>query len=386
MELRYYIDWCPTSTLPIQNKVLSPRGFARPLPPEMRQTKTDEIFRSFPALRSYEYAVRLDGLFIFRIEYSEGANDQDKLEISREISDHIKNAIGHVHEFHSFPYSRARQSDLARGVLQRIAGIVDNLLSRFQERKLSLFSSSVHEVLDVDLHVAPVEIEDPFCEAFVDSTGKRFEFERLDSVISPIDEGNIGQLRVKMDGGDGGGNLKERQRACLRLRDVYSRKKDICLIAHKRKRNWSSSSKVPGIISSILGALSFILMMVVLDIGWKTSLAVGVALWVGVFTILDYKRNSPVLEILQKTIGFYTYANTYSLLIDGIYGLVPDTCGIHVGERHFDNLIESLKARLMFEKQIVDRRKYLLAVSFATLTTMVALVKLVAEMEKYSPK
>ena len=192
MELLYYLGWCPVSTLPIQNRVCVVDGFSRQSSTAIMGSRPHEMFRYFPSLLSYEYAVRLDGLFIFRVEFASSASEQDRLEVSREISDHIKSTVGHNHEFHLYPFGCGEVSNVPNepefGWYYRLENKAKSLL-----QALPFSSVESHNVLDVNLHISPVEIEDPFGQEFQEDSGKVFD--SLEKVIDPVgNERNIGAL------------------------------------------------------------------------------------------------------------------------------------------------------------------------------------------------
>ncbi len=371
LQVSYFIDWCPVNTLPIENKIYLDEGLTRRRAKKMELTNT--IFDRYSNLHSYEYSLRLDGIFLIRIGFDGGGPEQERKEAIRDISNLVKSIFGHEHEFHTYPFP-----DKKSGLLK--------IVGQFCARKiqagyklLSLSPDVANAALDADFFIHPVEIEDPCSSKFFEKTGK--EFSRLSEILEPgTDDANLAQLRAKLREGDGA--ITE-QRACLRLRGLFAKKKDRCHLAYLRRYR-GISKRVPSVVYALLSFLGFIAILNVhFRVGMITSFFLSLIAGLGVFIVLDIRQQAPRLSLIQRMIGFYSYANIYSRITEKLYSKCSQSTPSFNGDTgNFSDLIEILKVRHSIEKDSLDRRKYLWTIGFTLLAVTVALVKVAIEFER----
>lgn len=372
MELRYFIDWCPVSTLPVYNGLWKCDGLTRRSARDIGRTELSRLFERHHELMMFEYAMRLDGLFVFRIGLRPGTPSMAYTELPNELSEIIKGIAGHRHDFHAYPYPVAVPADA--GWWKACAWCLRGC--RFVLRKLRLTATQMRDQLDIDLHIRPVEIEDPFTDEFKQHTRKNFV--ALSQIIDP-DDGDtaLAQLRVRHAGGEG-----STQRACLRLRALFAGKKERCLVAYRRRQRWLSSL-APALIYGVLCAAGmFAALHGYFTVGQKTSLAVAFVTGLGVVIFLDDRLQAPKLEVIQRTLGFYAYANIYSTLTEAMYRNTAGGPNFNADTGNFGDLMDTLKARLDLERQAITNRKYLWTIGFALIAVIVALTKLSIELER----
>ena len=132
----------------------------------------------------------------------------------------IKCEFGHVHDFHCYPYASSMgpgEPGWLKCIFHKIRGKCRSCLDYF-----GLSPEKSHEHLDLLLHIPPIEVEDPFSTVFKEESGK--DFSKLEDILLPsIDDSRLAQLRVKSSSL---GESKNCQRALLRLRGLFSQKKD----------------------------------------------------------------------------------------------------------------------------------------------------------------
>ena len=369
MDFRYFIDWRPVSTLPVQNSVwktdaLTSRSVKEPNQPEVLK----KLFERHKELIMFDYAMRLDGIFVFRIGTNGPMGKEDFMDLLNELSDIIKCITGHKHDFHSYPYTK-KCSDT---VLKKVSSWCKRKCQLIVY-KLLLFDFDPRNQLNKDLHIHPVEIENPFTEAFQADTRKKFI--SLKEVIEPVSgDIHLAQLRVR--------DNKQGQRACLRLRALFAGKKEICLAAYQRRdrliKSWISS-KINGII---LASIIFLLLHYFYDLGWINSLSVAFVTGIGTYIYTENRLQAPKLEVIQRAIGFYAYANIYSSIIEVMYRETDDGPSFNTNTGNFTDISNILKARLDLEKEAIANRKYLWTIGFALIATTVGLSKLSVDLTK----
>lgn len=300
MEHYYFLDWCPTNTVPLENAILRTDGYVRQDSDNFANDDIVTLFTRLPNLIAFDYSSRLDGLVIFRITVHKNTPPQDRFEASSDISNIVKSKFGHIHEFHSYPYTNRRakrKSDWMKMVLSRIG----------------LFSFEAHNKLDHSLHIDPVEIEDPFNKNYIKNTGKSFK--NLSEIIDPTgDDSNISQIRASKPSS----KILSTERACLRLRALYAQKKEKSLLAYERKDK-KSDIKRPLAFSAIAFIISILTTIYLLKIGLKTSIMLSTVASFGALMFFDTRCQSPKLDLIQRTIGYYSYANIFSKVLESIY-------------------------------------------------------------------
>lgn len=375
MEIKYYLDWCPVSTLPIQNSLWKSDGLTRDYAKTIEKPHHGStLFNRYPYLLMFEYAMRLDGIFIFRIGLVPNTSTNENIkEISSELSDIIKELTGHKHDFHIYPFSKVGYRHHG---LEKFLTNVKNFFHNFGQ--LLCVPGQLRNQLDIDLHIRPVEVEDPFTKEFKEKTGKNFN--TLSQIIDPKKSDTaLAQLRATekkdMD-----------QRACLRLRSLFAGKKERCLIAYKRRDRLKRFKFFPVLYGIIAAILVFFLLSYSTELGLKTSLCISIVSGLGFMIFWDDKLQAPKLEVIQRALGFYAYANIYSSITESMYRNIG--CGQIFNEDtgNFNNLISALKARLDLEHQVVANRKYIYTIIFALIATTFALTKLSMELEKLTEK
>ena len=102
LQVEYFLDWCPVNTLPVENKIYLDEGLTRRRAENM-QLK-DKFFERYSSLQSYEFCLRLDGIFLIRAGFNSVGPESERKEIIRDISNLVKSTFGHEHEFHTFPF------------------------------------------------------------------------------------------------------------------------------------------------------------------------------------------------------------------------------------------------------------------------------------------
>lgn len=363
VEIRYYLDWLPISTLPIEISIvehfgLTRRNFNKVFGNDSALTK---YFDRYQFVLSFDYVIRNDGIYIFRLLFdSTDSLDKDYLNASRDISDIIKQLRGHRHEFHNYPH-----------------GI--NSIGFIKKALCNLLSKIWVDISNYDavLHVDPVEIEDPFSDEFKEQTKKKFE--TLIEVLDPEKEDSLSQLCAVNQVGN---NISFAKRACLLLRHQFAQKRDLCLIAYDRIST-KRSNIIPYSIAFILFCVTLALLSQYFKVGIKTSVGLSFLAALAAYTLIFTKVYSPTLELLQRTIGFYSYASIYSRICERLYADCKVT-HIDVNTGNYSDMMKGLDARYEIEKTKIETQKYYLKASFAALAIMFALFKAVVEIERIS--
>lgn len=372
MDLLYFLDWCPVSTLPVLNGVWKADGLTWRSARDLAKPELRNLFERFPELILFEFALRLDGLFLFRIGLKPSSPPASYAELPHELSNIIKGLAGHRHDFHTYPYTvTTAPSSGWRRVCYRCTRHCREIA-----QKLRLTAAHLRDQLDVDLHIRPVEIEDPFADDFKQQTRKNFV--ALHQIIDPDNgDATLAQLRVRHWSGDG-----PSQRACLRLRALFAGKKDRCLVAYQRRRRWLNSLVPAMIYGALVSGIVLGMLYGYFNVGGKTSLAIAFVTFIGTFITLDDRLQAPKIEVIQRTIGFYAYSNIYSALTEAMYKNAQGGPAFNAATGNFDDLSDALKARLDLERQTIANRKYIWTIGFALLATTVALTKLSVELER----
>ncbi len=374
MDIKYYVDWCPISTLPVHNCLWKTDGLTRNSVQNINQPELVKLlFNRYSELMMFEYAMRLDGLLVFRIGLLPNTTPAIVSELSNELSDLIKSITGHKHDFHAYPYSEVKFA--VKGWRKAYSWCKHKCQILAHELHLS---TNLMNQLDIDLHIRPVEIEDPFDENFKLQTHKNFN--ALSQLIDPSrGDTALAQLRVRE-------GKESAQRACLRLRALFAGKKERCLIAYQRRER-SINSLVPSMVYGILlGAIIFLGLQSYFSLGPKTSFAISFVTGFGLFIFLDDRLQAPKLEVIQRALGFYAYANIYSSLTEAMYRKTNGGPSFNNDTGNFNDLMDALKARLDLERQAIANRKYLWTIIFAVIATTFALTKLSIELEKLTEK
>ncbi|MBI5460916.1 MAG: hypothetical protein HY941_01880 [Gammaproteobacteria bacterium] len=376
MEFRYFLDWCPVSTLPVQNGLWKADALTGRSVRDIENPELEELFDRYPELVFFEYALRLDGLFVFRIGLFPGALSSAQEELPNELSDIVKAIAGHKHDFHDYPYPAA--SVVSSGAVSALWRKTCSWCARgFRSIVRRLYPAAyLRHQLDVDLHIRPIEIEDPFAEGIRQET--RRDFVALSEVADPHHgDASMAQLRVRHANGDG-----LAQRACLRLRALFAGKKERCLIAYHRRRLWLNSLVPAMIYGLFVMVLLSAGLYVLFQMGWKTLLAIASVGGFGVFITLGDRLQAPKFEVIQRTLGFYAYANIYSMLTENMYRSTLDGPKLNSITGNFRDLTDALKARLELERLEITNRRYTWTIVFALIATTVALTKLSIELER----
>jgi len=361
VRYRYYIDWLPISALPVKNSIIHHYGLSRRNVERYARSKSFVVafFNRYSFVISFDYVLRRDGVYLFRLICTQkDVQDSDYLNASRDLSDIIKKLNGHQHEFHSYPH----------GVdsLGRIKSILCGFKSRCWIDTQNY---------DYVLHIDPIEVEDPFTSEYRESTKKAFT--NIEEILNPDNEDkNLSQLLAlkREDGGD------LPSRACVLLRAIFEMKKQNCLDAYNRIST-QRDTLIPFTVSLIVFLLAFIALNFGLGVGIKTSLALSFLIMLAAYTLVYTLIFSPTLEVLQRTIGFYTHANMFSKVVESIYGKCSlPTINIDTGG--FADTIKGIEARYLIESNKIERKKYFLNISFATLAIMFAFMKASVEIER----
>ncbi len=361
VEARYYLDWLPVSTLPIEVTIVDYFGLTRRNFKDFLggDASLSQFFNRYPFVLSFDYVIRNDGIYLFRLLFnSKESLNKDYLNASRDISDIIKNVRGHRHEFHSYPHGLNSTGCIKKifcWCLSKIWVDVSNY--------------------DAVLHVDPVEVEDPFSDKYKLESNK--DFKTLKEILDPEDATNLSQLCAVKRGEDSNNFAK---RACLLLRNQFVLKRDVCLSAYDRIST-KRSNVIPYSLSFILFCVMFFLLTVYFNVGVKTSIGLSFLAALAIYTLIFTKVYSPTLELLQRTVGFYSYASIYSRICERLYA----DCNlphIDVDTGNFTDMIKGLDARYEIERTKIETQKYYLKASFAALAIMFALLKAVVEIER----
>ena len=342
-----------------------------------------EFFKSHPDLFSFDYVLRDDGLIIIRLFFTEEINDGIVEDIINEISDIIKIAAGHHHEFHSvLKEESVSSSNHFSKVYYFFRNLTFNLF-----RLLTFSGKTLHSEFDNHLIVDPVEVENPFTDEYVADTGK--EFVGLEEILEPgSDDKNIAQLRIKVNSEDG-----MSQRACLELRSRFTEKRDVCLKAFSRISNWIDELLLPGLMAVLLAGVSYYLIVEHVEIGPKTSLLLASLTGLGYYIYANNKVQYPKQELLQRVIGFYTYANVYSRIVENMYEKSPTYLSendsnsngcvyFNCSTGNFSDIIKGLETKYCIESQRINNQKYALNIAFALIAVMGTLYKMAVEVER----
>ena len=370
----FYLNWCPVNAIPVHNRIQGCGFFVRG--DENNPPTIAILFDVYQQLISIDYVIRLDGIFILRLVVREKPPYVDTFHAPRDVSNYIKNAHGHVHEFHEFPGYYLKSRKTPKRYLARVWQTCWD--------KLIVGTQQVHADFDYDLHVDPIEIEDPFSQEFAASTSMTFTTleqtimpGRQDSPGGDIAE-NVSMLRCCRH--DSTSRESDKPRALLRLRKQFALRKDRCLLAYDRKKTnkWSNGVCRP----FGYGAILFLLIAAVLyfpsRVRFDLTLAIASISFFVALVLVDYRLQAPRLELIQRTIGFYTCVNTFSRLVETVFSGLGAGREFNTTTGNFDNTIKGLEARYVIEKQIIDNRKYVWAMLFAFLTTVLAIVKILA--------
>ena len=227
------------------------------------------------------------------------------------------------------------------------------------------------------MYIDPIEIESPFSAEFKKTTGK--EFADLESIVTPKNgDANLPQLRVKQDDPD---QASAPDRACLRMRRLFSQKKDQCLLSYERKEKISQSFFVPITYAILIAIISYISADLYFHIGRKTSLMLTGLSGLAAFILIDLKIKTPTLKLVQRTIGYYHYASIYSRITESIYrkkGCKEFSCDTG----NFKETIKILETRYLIENQELQERKYTFGLWFAVLTLIATLYKISIELDR----
>lgn len=379
MQTRYLVDWCPVSTVPIRNAVLKSFGCTRShrndLNPEWKT-----LFDQYSQLLSCEYCVRLDGIFVIRVNHADNLQSERWLELVSEISDLVKRSCHHIHDFHRYASSISSKSadgwfaQIRNGLRRGMRGALDIL--GLSEEKFSID-------LDLVLHVPPVETEDP-AAAPPHSAANR-QFQRLEHFLQPSgQDAYVAQLRARFERPADMDRLYD-QRALLRLRALYAQKKDRCFLAFDRRlRRGYSFALLPILFFLGAYAISYYTLRFGFHIGPITSITFAFVPALGAFIISDLGRHSAKLELLQRTIGFYSYATIYSRILQAIYSKMQAAHEFCCDTGNFSDVTKALEARHSIEKERIERRKFFLGLMFTLFTVSVTLSKLAVEWEQSS--
>lgn len=374
----FFLNWCPVNILPIDNLVHTSAIFARGERRSECISGIKALFEAYPKLLLLEYAIRLDGVFMLRTVFRPGPY-QDRLQAPRDISNFIKISFGHKHEFHSYPYEQDDSPNTKARAAANIILYFPRLVNRLW-RKISHSSDYIHCDLDYDLHIDPVRTENPFSNSYKQRTDK--EFESLEQILDPCNEkDNLNELRCFQ--ASGSESIEDAPRALLKLRKLYAIRKDRCLLAYERRKNkWANSVKVPLLYGFITTLIVLWAMFIPMAVGPKTSLAVSIIAGFAALIVIDHRIQAPKLEVIQRSIGYFTYANTYSKLTEALFYGMAANKSVNNNTGNFDNLLNGLEARFLIEKQVIDNRKYLWVVAFTLLTITLALAKIAVELER----
>lgn len=363
MEVKYFLDWRPVSTPPIYNSIWKWEGLTIGSINEVKGERAEFYQSLFEHYKNYllmfEYAMRRDGLFIFQIGLASGTPTPIINELSNLLSDSIKYHSGHIHDFHAFPFSRFRPPQ------ETFKAKIFHLRKKTHEilNFLGLPNKMHKRHVDVDLHIHPVELEDPFGDDFRNNSNKNYT--KLRHLIDPKKgDSTLSQLREK----------KSEMRACLSIRSMFAAKKELCFIAYTRR----TQQKTPRISSIIWSAIAFILCHFVFNWGFIISSVLALGLYIYLYDC----HQTPKRELIQRTIGFYAYANIYSLITEEMYRKASQGPNFNTNTGQFDYLIDILKAKLDIENFQNANFRYVWTLAFAIIATSFALFKLSNDINK----
>lgn len=326
--------------MPINNALL--KSFSFKTEDSSLDSDWKSIFNRYKELISCEYAVRLDGIFLIRIQHTDNLSEIEWRELCYEIPDQIKRNCYHIHNFHSFPPSSP---------------------------------------LDLILHIPPVEAEVPAVNGITNGHPQELKY-----IIDPSGGGIcLAQLPV-LTKAQKPNKPGQQQRALLRLRALYAQKKDLCLLVLQRnleRKKWDFRIFPIGVVILTLIILYPVLKYGINASSIKSFITAFIPAFIpafGIGILLYLGRHHPNLEMLQHVIGFYSYAAIFSQIVESIYlKSHKEDKSFYCSTDNFTGAIKVLEARYALEKDKFERWKSILGLSFAMIAVSVAMIRLVVE-------
>ncbi len=361
MDLQCYLDWCPVNTLPIDVVTIASYGQTRRR--AERAGATDPLFTRFPELQSYEYAVRSDGLMLLRLGFDDDTAQELRSEIARDSSNTVKEYAGHIHDFHNYCPPETGTGFIAQAC-RYLTRYLKSLVSPQRE---------LHKRLDYALTIGPVEIDKSAVSSTADHT--RLDTEELHTLTAADKNGWLRDLLTISDPMDQGSEPHRPERAMLKLRRHFANKKDRVIHTLYRENTRAQSRAAPGAwVYSLLGFLGSLLLLKWILEDWIPAVTIALILSFGIFVLTDLAVRAPKLELLQRAIGYFAYANIYMRLMDHIFRGLPGGTNLE-DTGCMDDARNMLEANYRIERDVIHKRRITLGLLFAMVTLSAALIK-----------
>lgn len=294
MSTHYYLGWRPVACTPIHNTILLHRVLDGP---ELERVLQRIPLGPFVEISRLEFAVRLDGLLLFRLDIltdnSIGPPDDwygRVFSTARGVLGWIKVHTGHANDFH--PYS------------------ID-----FNHPEFFLF-------------IDPIEVFDPYDEeSFVSIRDLFVTRPSLPELL--MNDRAVSELHCVSRQN---GKMSPRH-ACLVLRQYFARKREMCVeTVHRRKQEhpykmFTYIFVMRGVaISLLLLALIFHVFSVPWTFGNILMYVVASVMFMAAaYSWIDRaRRRDPILAMIRHTIGTYQYGQVYLEMTNRMYDkIVP---------------------------------------------------------------